>query len=316
MCNSGAKEVDSRRVSGQQTYKYDDALGSYQAGSPVHSPYSEGYARFSVAGTKQLRHFSSLPSSHYSSSSPSSSKPAGLTRSQLAEEKHIKRQNSVSEGKGGVAPRPMSAERSRPRSASSQRPTRDSLSWESVSSTTRRRSTGRSDNRAETLSTYDGNGYPRSSSKSASRPASPAPGSPTIPAYKLLPSTFATRTQLPSRHSFGATSSPSTDPAHLSPSGPRAAFPQQFPTGVLPQGHPYATQTSDCWGQEYQLKKRITTPVQNAGPQDFLSLLERSRDANTAKASHSGPRRSSNNARELFERSGQFVSSLGEKFRR
>lgn len=312
---SGQQAVDSRQMTGQPTYKYEDALG--QAGLPLYSPYSEasGHAHSLVASTKQLRHFSSLPSSRQSSSSPNTSKAAGLTRSQLAEEKHIKRQNSVSEARGGAQPRPMSAERSRPRSASSQRPARDSQTWESASRATRRQSTGRSDSRAEAHSTYDGNGYPQSLSKAASRPASPDPGSPTIPAYKHLPSTFASRTQLPSRHSFGATGSPATDPAHLSPSIPSAPLLQHYSTGASMGGHPYAAQASDCWGQEHQLKKRTTPAEKNAGAQDFLSLLE-ARDAKVANASYSVPRRSSSNARELFGRPGQFVSSLGDKIRR
>lgn len=315
----GAKEADMRRVSGQHTYKSDSALGIYQAGSPLHSPYYEdlGHARSSTASTKQLRHSSSLPSSRQSSSSLSTSKPLGLTRSQLAEEAHIKRQNSVSEGRGASQLRPMSAERSRPRSASSQRSHRDSLSSESASSTSRRQSTGRLDTRAEVYSTYDGNGYPRGITKSASRPASPDPGSPTIPAYNLFPSTFTCPNQLPSRRFRGATGSPATDPSHLSSTIPSPPLIQRVSSGVSTGGHPYASQASDCWGQEHQLKKRTTTPVQQAGPQDFLSLLaERSRNAKVANASHSVPKRSNSNARQLFERSGQFVSSLSDKFRR
>ena len=318
--HAGAKERDFRRVPDQQTYKYD-ALGNYKAGPPLYSPYSEviAHSRSSNVSTKQLRHSSSLPGS---SQSPSlgTNKPTGLNRSQLAEEKHIKRQNSVSDATGGSKVRPMSAERSRPSSAASQRSNRDSISRESTSSAARRLSSGRSYARAETDSKYDGNVYPRSIGKPASRPASPDPSPHTIPAYNPLPgrNTFTGSNQPTSRYSLGATGSSATDFAHLSASIPSAPLLCRSSTDASTGGHPYtyATQASDCWGQEHQVKKRTTSSAQGAGPQDFLSLLERSKEARFASASHSMPKRTNSNPRELFERSGQFMYSLGDKFRR
>ena len=64
------------------------------------------------------------------------------------------------------------------------------------------------------------------------------------------------------------------------------------------------------------MKRKAAPAEQGAGPQDFLSLLERSRGTREADASHGVPKRTNSNPRELFERSGQFMYSLGDKFRR
>ena len=313
---AGAKDGDYRRV-GQQTHKYV-ALGSYQAGSPLYSPYSEvlEIARSSPVSTKQLRHSSSLPSSRQSFSSPSIDKSAALSRSQLAEEKHIRRQNTILDARGGSQRRPMSAEHSRPSSAASQRSKHDSMSWESTSGAIRRLSGGQSDNRAD-ISQYDLNGYPCSISKYSSRPASPAPSTQTIAAYNPLPgrTSYTIASQPPSRHSLGTTSCLATDPAHLSSSTPCALL-RRSSTGASIGGRPYAAQESECRGPQHQVKKTSTPTAQDLGPQDFLSLLERSKGTQDAGASYGVPKRTNSNPRELLERSGQLMYSLGDKFRR
>ena len=314
---AGAKDGDYRRVFGQQTQKYD-ASGNYQAGSSLYSPYSEvlGVARSSPVSTNQLRHSRSLPSSRQTDSSPSIYTPAALTRSQLAEEKHIRRQNSILEARGGSQRRPMSAERSRPGSAASQRSKHDSMSWESTSGASKRLSGGQTDTRAETYK-YDGNGYPHSTGKSSSRPASPTPSTHTIAAYNPLPvrASYTIPIQPSSRHSLGATSCSSADPAHLSSSIPRALL-RRSSTGASTGGRHYAAEASECWGPEHQVKKIAPPSAQDSGPQDFLSLLERSKGTRDAAASHGVPKRTNSNPRELFERSGQLMYSLGDKLRR
>ena len=314
---AGAKEGDYRRVFVQQTHKFD-ALDSYQAGSPLYSPYSEvlGTEHSPGVSTKQLRHSSSLPSSRQSPSSLSIDKPAALTKSQLAEEKHIRRQNTILEARGSLQRRSMSAERSRPGSAASQRSKHDSMSWESTCGAIRKPSGGQSDARAD-ASQYDGNGYPRSIAKCLSRPASPAPSTPTIAAYNPLPgrTSFTHPSQPPSRHSLGATSSSAKDPAHLSSSIPSALV-RQSSTGASIGGCHYIAQASECWDPQHQMKKTPTPSAQGSGPQDFLSLLERSKGTRDASASRNVPKRTNSNPRELFERSGQLMYSLGDKFRR
>ena len=314
---AGARDEDYRRSLSQQSHKYD-ALGNYQSDSPLYSPYSEvlGTARCSLVSTKQLRHSSSLPSSCQSSSSLSFDKPAALTRSQLAEEKHIRRQNSISDARGGPQRRPMSAERSRPSSAASQRSKHDSLSWESRSGSMRRLSGGQSDVRADTCQ-YDGNGYPSSFGKSSPRPASPAPSAHTIAAYNPLPgrTSYTVPSQSPSRRSLGAISSSATDHAHLPSSIPSVLL-RRSSTGGSIGGRPYAAQASQGWSPQHQMKKTSTPSAHDSGPQDFLSLLERSQATRDADASRSVPKTTNSNPRELFERSGQFMYSLGDKFRR
>ena len=313
---AGARDGDYRRSFSQQSHKYD-ASGNYQSDSPLYSPYSEvlGTARSSLVSTKQLRHSSSLPSSCQSSSSLSFDKPVALTRSQLAEEKHIRRQNSILDARGGPQRRPMSAEHSRPSSAASQRSKHDSLSWESTSGAMRRLSGGQ-DVRADARQ-YDGNGYPSSIGKSSPRPASPAPSAHTIAAYNPLPgrTSYTVPSQSPSRRSLGATSSSATDPAHL-PSSIPSPLPRQSSTGASIGGRPYAAQASQSWSPQHQMKKTSTTSAQDSGPQDFLSLLERSKGTRDAGASHNVPKTTNSNPRELFERSGQLMYSLGDKFRR
>lgn len=310
---AGANQGDYRRVSGQRPHTYD-ALGELQPSLPLYSPYSEGLgtARPSLVSTKQLRHSSSLPSSRLSPHSPS--RLTGLTRSQLAEEKHIRRQSSISDAPGSPQQRAMSAERSRPSSAASQRAKHSSLSWESSSNAIKRLSGGPSDATADT-SRHDGNGYPRSTSSPL--PVSPGPPPHTIAAYNPLPGriSYTKPSQRPSRHSLGATSSPATDPAHLSSSIPSAPL-RRSSTGVSMGGHPYTAQASASWDQEHQVKRKTAPAEQGAGPQDFLSLLERSRGARDGGAPYGAPKRTNSNPRELFERSGQFMYSLGDKFRR
>lgn len=312
---AGAKEGDYGRFD-QQTHKYG-ALGSYQAGSPLYSPYSEvlEVARPSPVSTNQLRHFSSLPSSRQSFSSPSFDKPAALTRSQLAEQKHIRRQNSILDARGGSQRRAMSAERSRPSSAASQRSKHDSMSYESSGAISRQLG-GQPDVRAGT-SQYDGNGYPCSNGKSSSRSASSGASTHTIAAYNPLPrrTSYTIPSHPPSRHSLGATSSSATDPAHLSSSIPSALLCRSS-TGASNGGRPYAAQASEWWGPQHQVKNTSTPSAQDSGPQDFLSLLERSKGTRDAGASHGVPKRTNSNPRELLERSGQLMYSLGDKFRR
>ena len=191
------------------------------------------------------------------------------------------------------------------------------MSWESTSGAMKRLSGGQSDARADT-SEYDGNGYPCSTGKSSSRAASPASSSHTIAAYNPLPgrASYTNPSQPPSRHSLGAANFSSTDPAQLSSSIPSALL-RQSSTGASSGGRYYAAKASKCWGPQHQVKK-MSTPLsaQDSGPQDFLSLLERSKGTRDAGASHRVPKRTNSNPRELFERSGQLMYSLGDKLRR
>ena len=278
-----------------------ESQGTSQSAA-MYSPYAEHNGHNTPSGAAaSLTHSSSLPRKRQSSSCRSSgaSKLAGLTRSQLAEQKHIKRQNSFTDA--SIHSDSVSTERSRPSSAS-QRSSQHSLSREPSGKIDRRLSSAGSYAAAAAQSYY-------SRSRSSSRPTSPGHASHTIPAYNPLHSSRAVTPsyQLPSRHSLGTSTQPVTDPVHLSATVPRAPLLRRFSSAGPSGGHPYAAQASESWGQHQQhAKKRNTSSQQASGPQDFLSVLERSKQVDSVQSAHPPPARRSS-SREFLERPGQFM---------
>jgi len=312
---------DAQHFARQQNYKYS-AASTYQSGSPLHNPYDDaaGYARPISASSKQIRHGLSLQDPRQSTLSLSGTRKlpseTGLTRSQMAEQKHIRRQSSISDSHSSQS-RSMSVERSRPSSASL-RSTRESLSREP--SSRRLSSTDRSQSGAAEISNYGGSGYRHSVSRSASRPASPGrTSSQTIPAYNpsfgrstvtssnsKLPSTAA------SRQSLGSASFRLKEPD---------ASLRRSSTSNTPASHPYATQAARSWGapQSTANKQSIASAGDSEIP-DFLSMMEKRKAEAAGSSLHSQPRRSNSNPKAFLELGGQLVSSsmasLGDKLRR
>lgn len=312
---------DAQHFARQQDYKYS-AASTYQSGSALHNPYDDaaGYARPTSATSKQIRHTLSLQDPHQSTVSLSGTgklpSETGLTRSQLAEQKHIRRQSFISDSHNSQS-RPMSVERSRPSSARL-RSTRESLSREP--SSRRLSSTDRSQSGAAEFSNRGGSGYSHSMSGSASRPASPGrTPTQTIPAYNpsfgrstltssnsKLPSTAA------SHQSLGSASFRLTEPnASLRRSSTSNTF----------ASHPYATQASHSWDAlQSTANKQSTSSAGDSELQDFLSTMEKKKAEAAGSSMHSQPRRSNSNPKAFLELGGQLVSSsmasLGDKLRR
>ena len=245
-----------------------------------------------------------------------STSQTGLTRSQLAEQKHIRRQSSISDSQSSQS-RSMSVERSRPSSASLCS-TRESLSREP--SSRRLASTDRSQSGAAEFSSYGGSGYRHSTSRSASRPASPGQtSSHTIPAYNpsfgrstvtssnsKLPSTAA------SRQSLGSASFRLTEPD---------ASLRRSSTSNISASHPYATQASHSWrAPQSTVNKQSNCSAGDSKSQYFLSTMEKKKAEAAVSSLHSHPRRSNSNPKAFLELGGQLVSSsmasLGDKLRR
>jgi len=312
---------DAQHFARQQNCKYS-AASTYQSGSSLHNPYDDaaGYARPLSASSKQIRHALSLQDPRQSTLSLSGTgklpSETGLTRIQLAEQKHIRRQSSISDSHSSQS-RSMSVERSRPSSASL-RSTRESLSREP--SSRRLSSTDRSQSGAAEISNYGGSGYRHSMSRSASRPASPGrTSSQTIPAYNpsfgrstvtssnsKLPSTAA------SRQSLGSASFRSTEPD---------ASLRRSCTSNTSASHPYATQASHSWGvPQSTANKQSNSSAGDSDMQDFLSMMEKKKAEAAGSSLHSQPRRSNSNPKAFLELGGQLVSSsmasLGDKLRR
>ena len=309
---------DAQHSARQQNYKYS----TYLSGSSLHNPYEDaaGYAGPISASSKQIRHALSLqdPRQSILSLSGTGKLPSqtGLTRSQLAEQKHIRRQSSISDSQSSQS-RSMSVERSRPSSASLCS-TRESLSREP--SSRRLASTDRSQSGAAEFPSYGGSGYRHSMSRSASRPASPGQtSSHTIPAYNpsfgrstvtssipKLPSTAA------SRQSLGSASFRLTEPD---------ASLRRSSTSNTSASHPYATQASHSWRTpQSTVNKQSNCSAGDSKSQDFLSTMEKKKAEAAVSSLHSHPRRSNSNPKAFLELGGQLVSSsmasLGDKLRR
>lgn len=321
---AGGSRRDSSQAkdySKQLDYAYAPA-SLYQSGSPLHNPYDDatGYARPSSATAKQIRRATSLKDSCYSSTaglSATASLPqnSGLTRSQLAEQKHISRQSSISDSQPNQ-PRPASAERSRPSSAS-MRSSRESLSRESSSK--RLSSMDMSQFSAAELSKSDGSAHRHSMSRAGSRPASPGPrASQTIPAYN--PSYGrSTLTGSNSNQPFTSTSRQSLGSSSFQLAGPAAL--RRSSTGDASAHNTYVDQASHPRG--LPLSAAHTHSNYSAGAsqrQDFLGQLEEAKDASIGSSLRGQPRRSNSNPKAFLEMGGQFVStsmaSLGDKLRR
>ncbi|KAA6420458.1 MAG: hypothetical protein FRX49_09619 [Trebouxia sp. A1-2] len=311
---------DAQHFARQQNYKYS-AASTYQSGSPLHNPYDDaaGYARPISASSKQIRHALSLQDPHQPTPSLSGTgklpSETGLTRSQLAEQKHIRRQSPISDSHSSQS-RSMSVERSRPSSASL-RSTRESLSREP--SSRRLSSIERSQSGAAEISNYGGSRYRHSMSRSASRPASPGRSSSrTIPAYN--PS-FGRSTVTPSNSKLPSTtaSCQSLGNASFRLTAPDASL-RKSSTSNTSASHPYATQASHSWGAlQSTANKQSNSSAGDSELQDFLGMMEKRKAEAPGSSMHSQPRRSSSNPKAFLELGGQLVSSsmasLGDKLR-
>ena len=273
----------------------------------MYSPYADtaGYASSGSITSKQLRHVTSLQEvgGACRTGPDKLQQSSALTRSQVAEQKHIRRQSSISDTHSNQA-RPMSAERSRPSSASLCSD-RKSLSRESLIGASQRLSS---------TDRFGGSGHGHS------RSASPGHHSQTIAAYNpsLGRSTLTnlnSSSNMPSRgtpHTLqGSGSFPLTD---------HDAAHRRLSTGMSTGRHSHSTQALDISGRQASANMQSDSSAKRDGLQSFLTTLEKMKEGTGGSSLHSQPKRSNSGSRSIIELSGQFMSNsmatIGDRMRR
>ena len=300
MCTADAsgRKISQPYAVAADVYKYD-ASGSAQPSTAWPSAHRGvgAYAPLEHATAKQLRHASSYQEHARPVSAGLLSQSAVLSRSQLAEQKHIQRQNSMTEKSSRPRSRPASAERTRAGSAHA------SLTREPSSASLRRLSS--IDRTSSAFETYKfaGSGGNQSTAKPASRSVTSAAQAQTIPAYN--PSYGrSSLTDLNSK-SDSNLNAPGSLKSHKSLTSSYSSA----PAGSLDSTTSSNAPTRTCSQPQASYLRSLQASIAKQ-PES------KARASGASGSVHSQPRRSSSNPMALLEMSGHYFANIGSHIRR